>query len=95
MKNVRSGGTGLVALALFLLVAGILAGLLAPALLATDAPSEPAKQYTVKQGDTLWSLSREFAPGADPRRFVYEVRRLNGLASSSIFPGQRLILPNF
>jgi nucleoid-associated protein YgaU len=95
MKNVRSGNTRLVAVALFLLVTGLLAGVLAPALFATDVETEPPREYSVKEGDTLWSLARTFAPNVDPRRFIYELRRLNGLPTSSIYPGQRLILPNF
>ena len=47
--------------------------------------------YRVQSGDSLWAIANEFCPGSvDRREWIDEVQNLNGLASSSIYPGQRL-----
>ena len=51
-------------------------------------------EVTVAAGDTLWDLAREHGPeGADPRRTVRQICRLNGLRESTIFPQDRLLIP--
>jgi LysM domain-containing protein len=91
MRNVRSTT---IALAIGLLLAGLMMGLLAPSLLAqNDSGGPPQAPHTVLAGETLWSLAHEVSPDRDPRDFVYQVRKLNDLDTSTIFPGQRLILP--
>lgn len=49
--------------------------------------------YTVDAGDTLWDLAARLAPGEDPRPAVDLIKRLNGLASSSLTVGQQIVLP--
>lgn len=93
MANTRSSSSVRIGLALFLLVGGLLIGLLAPRLGATDDPVASQTTHVVERGETLWQLAADHSNG-DPRRFIHQVRVLNGLQSSSIFPGQRLILPN-
>jgi len=52
----------------------------------------PERHYRVKPGDTLWSIAeRSFA--GDPREGVWELRERNALDSSTIVPGQLLVLP--
>lgn len=46
--------------------------------------------YTVQPGDSLWAIARNQL--GDYRRFE-EIKALNGLTSSIIYPGQRLKLP--
>ena len=48
--------------------------------------------YVVRPADTLWSIAVDHY-GGDPRNAVYELERRNHLASTTIRPGQRLILP--
>jgi LysM repeat protein len=58
--------------------------------------SQPAvaRRYTVRTGDTLWMIARrEVGPEGDPRRFVADVRRANGMTTSAIGAGQTLVLP--
>lgn len=43
--------------------------------------------YTVRKGDSLYSISRKF------RTTVQNLRRANGLRSNLIHPGQRLVIP--
>lgn len=50
-----------------------------------DVPKDD--RYVVKVGDSLWSISREHGTT------VAEIKRLNGLKSNQIHPGDRLKLP--
>ena len=52
----------------------------------------PERAYRVKPGDTLWSIAERTFPG-DPREGVWELRERNGLESTTIVPGQVLVLP--
>ena len=52
----------------------------------------PPRAYVVKPGDSLWSIAAERYPG-DPREGIWKLRRVNGLAGSTIYPGQKLLLP--
>jgi hypothetical protein len=50
--------------------------------------------YTVEEGDSLWSVAREYSrPGCDLRMVVEEIRGLNRLDSAVIYPGQLLMVP--
>jgi LysM repeat protein len=52
----------------------------------------PRQIYIVKPGDTLWSIaSRSYA--GDPREGVWEIQQRNHLASATISPGEKLVLP--
>jgi len=63
------------------------------ALFANDSTaSGPTRHYTVKPGDTLWSIAERHFSG-DPREGVWELEQRNDLASAAIAPGQVLVLP--
>jgi nucleoid-associated protein YgaU len=47
----------------------------------------------VREGDTLWSIARSVAGGADVRVVVDDIRRLNDLGGTTLVPGQVLRLP--
>jgi LysM repeat protein len=53
----------------------------------------PTMRYTVKPGDTLWSIAAGHYAG-DPREAVYRIARRNHLAGAVIVPGERLVLPS-
>ncbi len=58
-------------------------------------PSEsagPERAYVVQPADTLWSIAVEHYAG-DPRAAIWKLQQRNGLAGSTVHPGQRLILP--
>jgi membrane-bound lytic murein transglycosylase D len=57
----------------------------ADTLALTTSPTGP-KTYTVRSGDTLWIISQKHALTID------QIKRLNNLNSSTIKPGQRLII---
>ena len=51
-----------------------------------------AAHYTVKPGDTLWSIAASRYAG-DPRDAIYRIDQKNHLHGSVIVPGQMLLLP--
>ncbi|GBC87873.1 hypothetical protein HRbin12_01891 [bacterium HR12] len=78
----------------------LLAGCLALGLARTveGAPRQEergteARAYVVRAGDTLWSIAREIAPGADPRPIVDAIARANDVAPGALVPGQVLLVP--
>jgi LysM repeat protein len=63
------------------------------AVLARDSGAgAPEQRYTVKPGDTLWSIASANLAG-DPREGVWRLRERNHLSGTLIRPGQRLVLP--
>ena len=51
-----------------------------------------AAHYTVKPGDTLWSIAVTHYAG-DPRDGIWKIEHRNHLSGALISPGQRLLLP--
>jgi predicted Zn-dependent protease len=52
----------------------------------------PRRIYVVRPGDTLWSVAaRTFA--GDPREGVWRLEQRNHLASATIVPGEKLVVP--
>ncbi len=71
-----------------------LAALLLWALFAGETGAGgPERNYRVEPGDTLWSIAMRTFPG-DPREGVWELREQNDLETSTIVPGQVLVLPS-
>jgi hypothetical protein len=71
-------------------------GLAGRALGGSSRPDEgsPRPHVLVEPGETLWSIARaRIGPEGDPRPFILEIRELNGLRSSALVAGQRLVLP--
>lgn len=49
---------------------------------------------TVQPGDTLWEYAGTYAPeGTDPRDWVIDVQRANGLASAELTAGTQIEVP--
>ena len=71
----------------------VVLALIAWAFLARAVQSAgPTQRYTVKPGDTLWSIATSHYAG-DPRDAIYRIDRGNHLRGSVIVPGQTLVLP--
>jgi hypothetical protein len=85
-------GRVVVTLLCALMVSAVVAWL-APASRAAD-PAGDAPTAVVQPGDTLWSVAERHRPSRDPFATIREIRRLNGLADSTVHPGQRLTLPS-
>ncbi len=52
----------------------------------------PKRTYVVRPGDTLWTIAQRMY-GGDPRQGVWEIQQRNHLASATISPGEKLVLP--
>lgn len=74
----------------------LIAFIAAPAFSRITASEKASRSYiavTVKEGDTLWDLAKEYGPeGADIRRTVYEICKLNNLQSCCIYAGQTITI---
>ena len=47
------------------------------------------QDYTVVQGDTLWSIASEnLKSGQDIREYIYELREVNNLNDCLLYPNQ-------
>lgn len=47
------------------------------------------ENYTVAQGDTLWSIaSKNKRAGQDVREYIYELREVNNMNDCVIYPNQ-------
>jgi len=48
----------------------------------------------VKPGDTLWQIASEHMnKGTDIRKLIYEIKAINSMDDSVIFPGQLIKIP--
>lgn len=70
----------------------LLAVLVVAAVARPSAGRAKARIYTVKQGDTLWTIASARYSG-DPREAVWHLQQRNGLQGALLRPGQRLLLP--
>jgi LysM repeat protein len=52
----------------------------------------PKRTYVVQPGDTLWSVAERTFSG-DPREGVWQLEQRNHLASATIVPGEKLVVP--
>jgi hypothetical protein len=52
------------------------------------------QEHVVRSGETLWEIAGSHtADGADVRNTVDDIKAMNVLDGSTIFPGDRLIIP--
>lgn len=81
-----------------ILVLGLICGILVliTILSTVQAKRNTADQdiieWTVGRGDTLWEIAAENRGKTEIRRYIYEIKELNDI-SSTIYPGQILLLP--
>lgn len=60
---------------------------------ATSGVGFGEPRMTVREGDTLWTISEQLRPNEDPRRTVEELVSINDLNTPRLAPGQELLLP--
>jgi LysM repeat protein len=75
-------------LAIVLLVIAFAVGLAAR---PSGSAGKPVS-YVVQPTDTLWAIAAKHYPG-DPREGIWKLQKRNHLGSTTLVPGQRLVLP--
>lgn len=90
-RRARAGRSRQRALAAGAALAALVAFRAMTALAASGGPPR-AFTITVRPGETLWQLSARFAPSEDPRRWIFDVEKWNGLAHATVYPGEVLRL---
>ena len=62
---------------------------------ATEPKAEDWEYHTVQPGDTLWSIATEYNPdfNDDVRYITYEIKKVNGMTSSTVYVGEILLVP--
>jgi LysM repeat protein len=75
-------------LAVLLLAISLLVGIVAR---PSGSAGRPVA-YVVKPTDTLWSIATAHYSG-DPREGIWQLQHRNHLSSTTLVPGQRLVLP--
>lgn len=63
----------------------------------TQAKSSTGADYqvvVVREGETLWKIAKKHTVNGDIREFIHQMKKLNNLEHSVIYPGQKLIVPN-
>ncbi|HJV44614.1 MAG TPA: LysM peptidoglycan-binding domain-containing protein [Bacillota bacterium] len=58
-----------------------------------DSITSYNKIYTVRSGDTLWSIASSQYPRQNTVNIIKEIKKLNQLTKESLKPGQPLKLP--
>ena len=55
--------------------------------------ASPPQHYTVRSGDSLWSIAARHYPNSDPRDAVYQIEQANHLSAAGLVAGERILLP--
>lgn len=84
VKFIRS-----IAILIFLLIA-----LFKTSIAKTNSEAEII-DYTINKGETLWNIAKEYTPdNKDIRQTIYEIKQLNNMTDSTIYPGQTIKIKN-
>jgi LysM repeat protein len=75
-----------------LLVVALLVTLAWAVVARAGSAAGPERTYTVRSGDTLWSIASA-RYGGDPRSGVWKIQQRNGIGDGTIRVGQRIVLP--
>lgn len=51
------------------------------------------KTIVVEPGQSLWDVAVAATPSSDPRKTVFEIKKINHLSNSDVYPGQALVIP--
>jgi LysM repeat protein len=75
-----------------LLAVATLAALVVGLAARTTHGAGPERTYVVRPADTLWSIAARTYAG-DPRQGVWDLEQRNHLSSTTLTPGEKLVLP--
>ncbi len=74
---------------IFITILGIL--IMNNAFASNEAVVKEEIEYVVCKGDTLWKIAERYKlENQDPREYIYEVKKLNNMASATIYEGQTI-----
>jgi len=63
----------------------------------SDKKSDKKEEYkviTVVEGDTLWSITSDNCNSyKDIRKAIHEIKKINNIPNSNIYPGQKIKIP--
>ena len=76
-----------------LLVVAVIAAMAVGLAARSSHGAGPERMYVVRPADTLWSIAARTYAG-DPRQGVWELEQRNHLASDTLRPGQKLVIPS-
>ncbi len=77
-----------------LLIAVVVFFLLLASAVGAQNQVVPTAQHVIAAGETLWTIAGSVTPaGGDVRVTVADIRRLNDLEGTTIYPGDVLIVP--
>jgi len=65
-------------------------------ILTFKAYSKDIQRYdyvSIQQGDTLWSIAKNYSDGKDIREVIYEISRLNKIHNKPLQPGDLIKIP--
>ena len=81
----------------FLILFSLSVFLMGGLFISTNSSASGPQEYItveVKPGDTLWHIAIDHSnKGKDTRKLIYEIKTINSLSDSSIFPGQLIKIP--
>ncbi len=60
---------------------------------ASTSSEMQTKLIVVQAGETLWEIAEEHCINGDIRKYIYQVKLINEMQTSSIYIGQGLLLP--
>ncbi len=93
-REVRLARTLMLGIVLVAVLIGVFAAAWSPSAAADDEGAAAGTvTVVVTEGESLWSVIGDRSYDRDPRAVIDEVHTLNGMESSVVHPGQRLILP--
>ncbi len=63
---------------------------------ASSLTKENPIQIEIQSGDSLWNIACEYGPNyTDVRKIVYDICSLNDITADSIYPGQKILIPDY
>lgn len=63
---------------------------------ASSLTKENPIQIEIQSGDSLWNIACKYGPDhTDIRKIVYDICSLNDITAESIYPGQKILIPDY
>ncbi len=60
---------------------------------ASGFTGDEYKVVTVQRGDTLWEISKNCSNNENIQKVIHEIKKINNLEHSGIYPGQKIKIP--